>query len=570
MTEVDTASFPELGAKSPEMPKPKSAPKGSTRNNSGRERKRREEPVDDGEPLVAPSVVAEPSQQDQDALDAKLKADIEADQKKMTDLEEEIAKVKEERGSMNEATKGIRDELKAHRQMSEKCAQERDKLVEELRKHSEGTKQLENAVAKLRKDLPPGKNGTDAAVLDAQIAEMNQKLETSSMDLKSEKELMQTIKKRTAQKDQIKAFLAEQAKVAARKEHHEELYKKRQAVGEQLTKLREDEKAISQKLEAMRNGEGTPDGMSPHNKLMELMDQKSKVYEGMKAKRAEVKKSYVAYKVRVAEYREYQKALAAYERKVESREWNKRRVEQAQRNEERKAEQKVRDAERKAAKARQEKRFNAVYKGHQMFVGNLSIHAGEEDVLAHFAKFGEVLDCSVVKDNETKLSRGFGFVTFAERAHAEAAIKECGGQEIKALCPTHGRMSCKFAEKSKLQKEWEAKQKAAEARAAGGDNKEAKEGGGGKKADKEDDGDVQVDDAEADDFFAAFGGGADKVVLPEKKEEKKEGKKEGWQATRTEWVDKKEEGGEEDKEEGEGGEGGDGEGKKKKKKKGGK
>jgi RNA recognition motif-containing protein len=35
-----------------------------------------------------------------------------------------------------------------------------------------------------------------------------------------------------------------------------------------------------------------------------------------------------------------------------------------------------------------------------------------DNVRDHFSKFGKLIDCSVIKDPVTKLSRGFGFVEF--------------------------------------------------------------------------------------------------------------------------------------------------------------
>ncbi len=54
---------------------------------------------------------------------------------------------------------------------------------------------------------------------------------------------------------------------------------------------------------------------------------------------------------------------------------------------------------------------------------------------------GQVTDTAVVMDNEANLSRGFGFVTFAERSAAEDAVKACNNKEISKLCTLHGR-SC--------------------------------------------------------------------------------------------------------------------------------
>jgi len=82
-------AFPELGAKSPEKEKPKSAPRGSTRKTGGgggrdnNKPRERAEPVDDGEPLIPPPTVKEPSQDEQDAIDAKFRAEIEKENERV-------------------------------------------------------------------------------------------------------------------------------------------------------------------------------------------------------------------------------------------------------------------------------------------------------------------------------------------------------------------------------------------------------------------------------------------------------------------------------------------------------
>ena len=417
---------------------------------------------------------------------------------------------------------------------------------------------------------------------------MTTKLETSSMDLKSEKALVFEIKKVTAQKEQLKEWEEIKAKIETRKEAHEELYKKRQEVGEKLTASRDAEKVITAKLDAFKTGEGFAEGVAPHAKMMNLMDSKTKVIDGIKAKRGELKEMSTQFKLKIAEYREYTKAQQAYERKVEDREWNKRRAERAEKQEQYKLEQKERDAQRKAEKVKMEARFAAVAKGTQMFVGGVAIRATDEQIHEHFKPFGEILDYVVIRDNETKISKGFAFVTMANKEDAEKAIKECHNTEVATLCPPHGRISVKMTEKSKRQLEWEADKKQKEERAkaaqAAREAKEAAKEAEAKEEKKETKEDVKEEEegAEApdDDFFAAFAGGSDKVEMPAKVEEKKveekkeeeeekegdeEEKKDGeWKATRTEWVKEGEEEEEEAKEEEEGG--GSTEGKKKKKK----
>jgi hypothetical protein len=57
-----------------------------------------------------------------------------------------------------------------------------------------------------------------------------------------------------------------------------------------------------------------------------------------------------------------------------------------------------------------------------IFVGNLSFDATEEDVKKLFEGFGQVVTVVIVKEKNGKKSRGFGFVEMAEQAQGDAAI----------------------------------------------------------------------------------------------------------------------------------------------------
>ena len=48
-----------------------------------------------------------------------------------------------------------------------------------------------------------------------------------------------------------------------------------------------------------------------------------------------------------------------------------------------------------------------------MFVGGIPWEATDQDLVACFSPFGELVSASIVKDKMTGRSRGFGFVTFA-------------------------------------------------------------------------------------------------------------------------------------------------------------
>jgi RNA recognition motif-containing protein len=64
------------------------------------------------------------------------------------------------------------------------------------------------------------------------------------------------------------------------------------------------------------------------------------------------------------------------------------------------------------------------------FVGGLNYSTDGARLRRGFEHFGEVDDVAVINDRDTGRSRGFGFVTFAERAAGERAIQEMDGSEL--------------------------------------------------------------------------------------------------------------------------------------------
>ena len=64
-----------------------------------------------------------------------------------------------------------------------------------------------------------------------------------------------------------------------------------------------------------------------------------------------------------------------------------------------------------------------------LFVGNLSFSATENDVKALFEAFGAVVSVSI-KKKSGKNSRGFGFVSMADESEAQLAITGLQGKEF--------------------------------------------------------------------------------------------------------------------------------------------
>lgn len=64
-----------------------------------------------------------------------------------------------------------------------------------------------------------------------------------------------------------------------------------------------------------------------------------------------------------------------------------------------------------------------------IYVGNLSYKAGENDIRQAFTAFGVVSSVAIIKDKVTGQSRGFAFVEMPNRPEAQAAIDGMNGKE---------------------------------------------------------------------------------------------------------------------------------------------
>ena len=56
------------------------------------------------------------------------------------------------------------------------------------------------------------------------------------------------------------------------------------------------------------------------------------------------------------------------------------------------------------------------------FIGGLSFETTEKSLRSHFEQWGTLMDCVVMRDPNTKRSRGFGFVTYATVEEVDAAM----------------------------------------------------------------------------------------------------------------------------------------------------
>jgi len=65
-----------------------------------------------------------------------------------------------------------------------------------------------------------------------------------------------------------------------------------------------------------------------------------------------------------------------------------------------------------------------------VYVGNLAFSARSNDLKTAFSEYGEVTEAKVIRDRNSRKSRGYGFVTFADTQGAHSAL-EMDGQTFK-------------------------------------------------------------------------------------------------------------------------------------------
>jgi cold-inducible RNA-binding protein len=66
----------------------------------------------------------------------------------------------------------------------------------------------------------------------------------------------------------------------------------------------------------------------------------------------------------------------------------------------------------------------------KLFIGGLNFRTSEDGLRSVFEAIGAIEEVKIVTDYETGRSKGFGFVTFADPAHASEAIAQFDGQEV--------------------------------------------------------------------------------------------------------------------------------------------
>ena len=66
----------------------------------------------------------------------------------------------------------------------------------------------------------------------------------------------------------------------------------------------------------------------------------------------------------------------------------------------------------------------------KIYIGNLTYDTTEEDLNKVFESYGQLESCTLIKDNFSGRSKGFGFVEIASDEEAKAAIEGLHGTEL--------------------------------------------------------------------------------------------------------------------------------------------
>ena len=67
----------------------------------------------------------------------------------------------------------------------------------------------------------------------------------------------------------------------------------------------------------------------------------------------------------------------------------------------------------------------------KVYVGNLPFSVDDGKLKEIFSEFGDITEATVIKDKYSGRSKGFGFVTFAEKTSGERAVSEMDGKEVE-------------------------------------------------------------------------------------------------------------------------------------------
>lgn len=65
-----------------------------------------------------------------------------------------------------------------------------------------------------------------------------------------------------------------------------------------------------------------------------------------------------------------------------------------------------------------------------VFVGNIPFKATEEDIRTHFSPIGDIISVRLIRDKETLLCKGIGYVQLSSKEEMKKAIEDLNGSSF--------------------------------------------------------------------------------------------------------------------------------------------
>jgi hypothetical protein len=151
----------------------------------------------------------------------------------------------------------------------------------------------------LRKDLPFG----TIEEVEKRHIEISSSLETSCLDLKTEKELLKELQILSSTKGAIVVWNEQLDKVKLLRDAQSKVLNRRQSKVDELAALREEERKLIAKIESVKDGERSEEAIKVNSLITTILDEKAALVSALKSKKAALQACIVNFKISVAEHR---------------------------------------------------------------------------------------------------------------------------------------------------------------------------------------------------------------------------------------------------------------------------
>jgi len=160
-------------------------------------------------------------------------------------------------------------------------------------------KHQELKIESMRKELPFASEDE----VEHRKKEISAALELCSLDIKTEKSLLNELRSLSISRAGIEALSLELESGCALRDAHNKISTARQAKIEEIAVLRDEEKALLSKIESLRDGERSNEILKTSSLITSILDEKAAIVSTLKAKRASLQEAVIKYKISVAEHR---------------------------------------------------------------------------------------------------------------------------------------------------------------------------------------------------------------------------------------------------------------------------